>query len=117
MSFYMNPFAIEYRGSICLGHEGKEALTFSVPANKNRSEYMESYAFEPYDLSSFGTFTINYAYDPNFKNYSSLGISVAGGTAAATLASEVVTALNANTTFADLFVAETRQVGGKNRVL
>jgi len=49
---------------------------------------------------------LNYAWDINFKNFSSLAINVAGASPATTLASEVASKLNANAIFAEMFVAQ-----------
>jgi hypothetical protein len=104
MSFFQNPFSEEWRGNLVMG-DRQYSLTFSIPANKNKSDYMLAWANEPYDFTASATFTINYAFDVEFKNYSVLNISVSGAIVAATTAAEVVTALNANPTFSELWTA------------
>ena len=104
MSFFQNVFDFEFRPSL-LGADRQYSMSWKLPANANRSDYMLSGNAETFDCSSLDTLTINYAYDQNFLNFSSLSINVAGATPSATKASEVVTALNANDTFASLFTA------------
>ena len=102
--FFQNVGESEFRGCWVLG-DRQYVLEFICPPNLNKSDYQLAWNAEPYDFSTYNTLTINYAWDVNFKNYSSLDINVAGATPAATLASEVVTALNANAIFAEMFVA------------
>lgn len=104
MSFFQNVFSKEFRGVWLLG-DRQYSLDFNCPPNTNTSNYLYAWNTDPYDFSSLNTLTINYAWDANFKNYSSLAINISGITASATKASEVVTILNANTLFAELFVA------------
>lgn len=114
MPFYQNPFDAEFRGTLVTGGERQMSLTFPVSANKNHSDMMESWNFEPYDFSTYNTFTFNFAYDTNFMNYSTLSINVAGATPGATTAAEVAAALNANASFSSLFVAEIKnKTGGR----
>ncbi len=105
MSWFQNLFSEEFRGNWLLG-DRQYILDFNCSPNKNSSDYQYAWTVEPYDLSSVNTLTFNYAWDSDFKNYSSLAINVAGSTAAATKASEIVALLNANATFASMWVAE-----------
>lgn len=104
MSYYMNPFEDEFRGNWVLG-DRQHSITFVVPGNKIPRDYMISIA-EPYDLSSLNTLTINFAKDKgSFKAYHAISINIAGSTPSATTANEVVTTLNANSSFSSYFVA------------
>jgi hypothetical protein len=71
---------------------------------------MQDYTFawipHPYDLSSESVLTINYAWDVEYKNWSSISIDVAGEDPSATTAYEVVAALNSNATFSGMYVAK-----------
>lgn len=116
MSFFQNLIDQEFRANLVLA-DRQYVITFSIPANKNRSDYQLSWNAEPYDLSSDNTLTLNYAYDEDLKNYSVLAINIAGATAAATLASEIATLLNANATFADMWVASVLTNGSNKQVL
>jgi hypothetical protein len=101
----MNPFDSEFRGTLILG-DNKFVLTFIVPGSKNYQNAMVAWNTEPYDFSVVTTLTLNYAYDTEFKNYSALAVNVAGASPGTTTAFEVVTLLNADLTFSEMFVAE-----------
>ena len=120
MPFFQNPFQQEFRGSMPFG-DRQYSLTFSVPANKNQSQTMVSWNADPYDFSTYSTFTINFAIDADYKNFATLAINVAGATPSATLASEVVTLLNADAGFSGWFTAaladSTAQKTSGNQVL
>ena len=104
MAFYQNVFDREFRASWVLA-DRQYSITFTCPPNLNKSNYQLAWNYEPYDFSTYNTLTLNYAWDINFVNYSSLSINVAGANPSQTLASEVVNILNANTTFAEMFTA------------
>lgn len=106
MPFFQNPFEQEFRGSLPFG-DRQYSLTFSVPPSKNGSQAMIAWNFEPYDFSTYNTFTINFAIDKDFKNWSAISVNVAGSTASATKAAEVVQKLNADATFSAWFTAQT----------
>jgi len=108
MSFYQNLFEDEFRGNLVLG-DRQYSIAFTIPANRNKADYMLAWNNEPYNLSVSGVFTINYAFDANFVNYSTLNINVAGASPAATTAAEIVALLNANATFSELWVAQVSQ--------
>lgn len=113
MPFYMNPFNQEYKAMFpSVDHHAfpKPLITYTVPNNKNNSVAMIAWNTEPYDFSSLPNLTINYAVDLNLHFFAALTIDVSGVTAAATTAREVATALNANATFADLFIAKAQVV-------
>jgi hypothetical protein len=67
---------------------------------------MIAWNYDPYDLSVHNTLMLNFAIDPNFFNFATLNINVAGATPAATMASEVAAKLNADPTFSTFFSAE-----------
>lgn len=105
MSFFQNPFNEEFRGSIPFG-DRQYNLTFSVPANRNQANGMIAWNLEPYDLSTYDQFTINFAIDNSeFKNYAAITVDISGATAAATTANEIVTLLNADEKFSSWFTA------------
>lgn len=114
MPFYQNPFGEEFRGSMVTGGERQMSLTFAVPANKTNGNYWQAFNAAPYDFSTYNTLTIKFAIDQSFKNYATIAINIAGATASATTADEVIALLNANVTFSDFFTAEktTYQTGG-----
>ncbi len=124
MPFYQNPFDEDFRGNWILD-DRQLSLTFKCPGNRNQTNLAVCWNFEPYDLSTFNTLTIYYAFDradlvptqPGglsagsgiaqraFVNWASLPINIAGANPSATLAAEIVAILNANTTFSDHLVA------------
>lgn len=106
MSFFMNVFDSEFRGSI-LTADRQYTPTFKCVANTNRSDYMLSGNSEPFDFSTYNTLTLSFCFDSKFNNYANVAVNIAGATPASTSASEVVTALNANGTFSSFFVAQT----------
>jgi hypothetical protein len=118
MPFFQNPFDSEFRGTLILG-DNKFVLTFAVPPNKNSHDAMVAWNTEPYDFSVVTNLALNYAYDVEFKNYSPLSINVVGVVPGATTAAEVVALLNADATFADMFVASVIKFtsAGPNTVL
>lgn len=113
MPFFQNPIDTEFRGSLILD-DRTYSPTFTIAANRNKSDAMVAWNEEPYDLSSHATLTLYYAFDSNFKNYSKLAISVSGATASATTAAEIVALLNANATFAEMFVARLIRLRSEN---
>lgn len=115
MSFYQNPFDQEFEGFLQI-IDKKAALTFIVPANVNKSDAQLAWNIGPYDLSTDTILTINYAHDNAPNNWATLSIPVQGANPAATTAYEVVTALNAVATFAEMFLAEVRAMQGGETV-
>jgi hypothetical protein len=101
MSFFQNPIGEEFRGSWPIDQQAN----FIIGANLNNIAEMVSGNVEPYDFSVVTNFVINIAYDPLRVGYTPISVNVVGATPAATTASEVVTALNANPLFADNFTA------------
>lgn len=112
MSFFQNVFGQEYQGYLNTGNDRQYSLTFKVAANKNNQDYHFGWNPEPFDFSVNNILTLNYAWDTDFRNWSSLPINISGATPAATTALEVVTALNADVTFSSMYEA---QVVNKNQ--
>lgn len=99
--FFQNPIGEEFRGTWPIDQQAN----FIIQANLNNIAEMVSGSTEPYDFSVNNIFTINIAYDPQRIGYTAISTNVAGAIPAATTASEVVQALNANPLFADNFTA------------
>ena len=106
MSFFMNVFDFEFRGSL-LTADRQYTPTFKAPANVNRSDYILSGNAEPYNLSSESNLTLSFCFDSQFLNYSNVTVNVVGASPSATTAAEIVTALNSNNAFSSFFVAQT----------
>jgi len=101
------PFGEEFRGEWVLG-DRQFSLTFPISANPNNiGQFMFSGNVEPFDFSVFPLFTINFAFDPERKNYTAVTVDVSGTIPASTSAAEVAGKLNADPLFADNFVATT----------
>jgi hypothetical protein len=112
MAFFQNLFNQEFRGNWVLG-DRQYSLTFSCPANQNSSDLQLAYNNGPWDFTELdisghqaGILTLNYAWDPELKNYTSLDIDVTGENPSATTPQEVVNNLNSNETFFSMFTAE-----------
>lgn len=111
MSFFQNPFTYEFIGVWVLG-DRQHSPDFKCPRNAGRTdEFVVTHNAGNYNLSgndadgnSNAVLTIVWALNDK-KNWSELAISVAGSTPAATTATEIITLLNANATFADYFTA------------
>ena len=106
MAFFQNVFSQEYQGYLNTGNDRQYSLTFKIAANQNMQDYTFAWIPHPYDLSSESVLTINYAWDVEYKNWSSISIDVAGEDPSATTAYEVVAALNSNATFSGMYVAK-----------
>jgi hypothetical protein len=115
MSFYQNPFDQEFQGFLQV-IDKRAAITFIVPPNVNKSDAQLAWNIGPYNFSTDNILTINYAHDNTPKNWATLTINVAGSVPSATTALEVANILNANTTFAEMFFAEVRQMEGGQTV-
>jgi hypothetical protein len=117
MSFYLNPFH-DYFGYYTVGDSSSYKLTFKVPANKNMGEFFICWNSGPYDLSTNNVLTLNYAFDPAYKNWSTFSVNIAGAIPSATTAHEIVSTLNSNSNFADWYTASiynTNQIGIKQK--
>lgn len=113
MAFFQNLFNQEFQGNWVIG-DRQYSMTFKCPPNKN-GDIQIAYNAGPWDLSSDSVLTINYAWDVNFKNYSSLSIDIAGSNPSSTTASEVASKLNANEIFSSMFEAgmNNKQIEGE----
>lgn len=113
MSFFMNVYDFEFRGSL-LSADRQYQQTFKIKANTNRPDYILSGNVEPYDFSAASNLTLSFCYDLEQMNYANVTVNIAGATAASTTAAEVVSALNANSLFSSFFIAsvfKTNNVG------
>lgn len=104
MSFFQNVFDFEFRGSL-FSADRQYQSTYKIPANSNRSDNMLSGNEGPYDLSVNNTLTLNFAFDPELRNYSEIAVNVAGLNPALTKTQEIVDSLNSNTVFTGYFTA------------
>jgi len=115
MAFFQNVFDQEYQGSMVLG-DRKLSLTFKVPPNRNMQSKMIAWNPGPYDFSVADLLEFNFCWDPEFKNWASVSIDVAGANSAETTAYEVVAALNQDAMFSSMFIAEVVGVEGGDSV-
>lgn len=111
MSFFQNPFSEEFRGNwvlsdrkyspsfVCKGNAGRGP---ELATCKNLATY--NLAGNDSDANDKSVLTITFALD-NVQNWITLTIDVGGDTDSATTPLEIVTALNADTTFASYFKA------------
>lgn len=111
--YFINLFASDYIGNWVLG-DRQYSLSFKCPANAGRSvTTVGSWASAPFDLTgndasgnSKDTLLIRYSLSTNpINHWVELSINIAGATAAATTATEIVEKLNADGTFSTYFVA------------
>lgn len=114
MPYFQNPFPEDYNGNLSL-QDRQYTQSFQVRGGPNRSNYLTSTAFEPYNFTANTTFTINFSlFSNNFKSYSSIPVTITATNIAAAKAYEVVAALNNNTQFAGWYVASTYAGPGNN---
>ncbi len=114
MSFFLNPFHSEYRGSLPLD-DRQYSITFDCPANGGRGPHeVRTFTDPTWDLSGSDAdsndtdlLTISYAIDSNLMTFVDLTVDIGAGAAtlAATRPSEVVTTLMANVSFSTHFLA------------
>lgn len=117
MPFFQNVFGQEYQGFLNTGNDRNYSLTFKIAANQNNQDYQFAFNHEPYDLSTLPNLTINYAWDVDYKNWSSVTINVSGSVAADTKAFEVAAKLNSNSVFSSMYEARVVKNNGFNHVL
>jgi hypothetical protein len=115
MAFFQNLFDQEYQGYLLLS-DRKLSPTFKVPSNKNLQSNQVAWNPGPYDFSSSSTLEFNFSWDPEFKNWSSVSIDVAGADPSSTSAQEVANKLNAEPLFSSLFIAKLVKVDGSDSV-
>lgn len=108
MSFFQNLFNQEFRGTWVLG-DRQYSINFVCPPNKNTFDYQYSFNSGPWDFSIDNTLTLNYSWDSDFKNYAQLSINVAGTNPSSTSAPEVVSILNSNSTFSEMYLASVKE--------
>lgn len=110
MSFFMNVYDFEFRGSL-LTADRQYTPNFKIKANVNRPDYMLCSNIEPYNLSVNDTLTLSFCFDQEFNNYSDVSINIAGSTPSATTSQEIVALLNNDDTFKSFFVASLYSLG------
>ena len=130
MSFFQNVFTYDFEGNWVLG-DRQHIPKFVVRRNAGRGDEMVvAWNQGPYDLSgndadgtnTCDTLEIVFALH-DFKNWATLSVDIASGAddTSAVTPSEVVTALNANTLFAERFTASlggwTEDTSGTKRVM
>lgn len=120
MTFFQNPFAVEFRGNWVLG-DRKLSLTFDCPQNTGRGpQIVQSYGLPPFNLSGNDVdgnptkdLNINFALDSNsFKNWATISVDMTTATGTVTTAvtiAKIVASLNANTKFAAYFTASQKE--------
>jgi hypothetical protein len=106
MSFFQNVFDFEFRATL-FGADRQQQTTYKIPAAPSRSDYIVNYNSEPYDLTDKNILTINYAFDPDLKNYSAINIdfSLYVSDISSVKTNEVINALNDHSTFKGYFNA------------
>ena len=115
MAFFQNLFDQEYQGSLLLS-DRKLAPTFKVLPNKNLQSNQVAWNHGPYDLSALNLLEFNFSWDPEFRNWSSVSIDVAGEDPSNTSAQEVVNKLNVEPIFSSLFIAKLVKLEGLDSV-
>lgn len=105
MSFFMNVFDSEFRGSLFTGDRRLQS-NYKIKANSNRSDYLMAGNSGTFDLSGGSNLTINYAYDPLLLAYSQVIVDVAGVNVNQTYDTEIINILNSDTLFSSLFSAK-----------
>lgn len=103
MAFYQNLFN-EYLGNYVVGDSRAYTLTYKVPQNRNHGEFFICWNAGPYDVSSvLPRLTFNYAFGPDFKNWSSFYVDF--GMIASITTEDLVNLLNGDATFEQFFTA------------
>jgi len=116
MAFFQNVFDQEFQGYMVLG-DRKLIPTFKVLPNRNAQYKQVSWNPGPYDLSSGSELTFNFCWGPDFLNWTSVAIDVAGADPSATSAGEVAGRLNSDPVFSSMFVASVSNMGSGDSVL
>lgn len=125
MSFFQNPFNHQFLGVWVLG-DRHQNLDFECPANAGRGDSVVSAWSEgSYDMSGNDTdgnseldLQMSLAIDSVFNNWVTISVTLTPGDSSAVLASEIVTDLNADSTFSTYFEASLGKFdSGENRVL
>lgn len=110
MTFFQNLFN-DYEASWPSGDEKGYSLNaqrqnYKIRGNQNSPEVYIAWNEGPYDLSSDGDLTINYALTRDLKQYYTIVVDVTGSTAASTTVFEVKDNLNSDTSFSQWFTAD-----------
>lgn len=113
MPFFQNVFDAEFQGSLLLS-DRQFTMTFKAKGNSpNSSQLFMCWNAEPYNVSSNATLTLNYSFDAgNTWTVLAIDVSTTAASTSAALASEIVSALNANSTFQALFTASVQTYSG-----
>lgn len=112
MSFFQNPFVADFEGNWLLG-DRQYIPKFVIPGNKGRTqEYVVVNEEGPYNLSGNdlddnpkNVLNISFALH-DFKNWSSISITITASSLANTTEEEIVNSLNDNEVFYAFFIAE-----------
>lgn len=123
MSFFQNVFTSEFIGSLVLG-DRQHIPSFKAKPNVGRGDDLVTvWSQPPYNLSgndgdgnSKGILKITFAFDVDFKNWSTISLDIRTGAAnaSAVTAPEIVGFLNANVEFKDRFDASLQNFDGGN---
>ena len=108
MSFYQNPFPVEFRGSLLLS-DRQYTMNFVCPANQRGLESVSTGVDGPYNLSGVdangdAVTTLNFKYTNDGRNWIPLSVSGISNAASVT-ATQIVATLNADAGFAANFTA------------
>lgn len=101
MPYFQNVFDSEFLGALLLS-DRQYNLTFKVRPNRNSSILMRAFGTAPFNTVGNTTLTINVSIDSGLR-YTALSIPVTSG--ASVTAAQIVTDLNANSNFANFFIA------------
>jgi len=116
MTWFQNPFSSDYKGIWVLA-DRRHTPYFNCPRNEGRGDDYVVVWNEPsttYDLSgtdadSNNTDTLNIAIAPgtnDYKNWTVISLDISGSTPSATNPIEIVSAINADSTFSTYFTAK-----------
>lgn len=114
--FFQNLFEDEFRGNWVLS-DRQYVLTFTVPANQNKSDYHLAWVAGPWNLTGNTELTVNWAHDTDLKMFHARTIDISGATVSETTAHEVAAALNADEFFKDHFQAYVKDIEAGETVL
>jgi hypothetical protein len=111
MPYFQNVFDSEFLGVLLLS-DRQYNTTFKVRPNRNSSTLMRAYGTAPYNTVGNTTLTINVSIDAGSR-YTALAVPVTSG--AAISAAQIVTDLNADSNFANFFVATLENFAGDQK--
>jgi hypothetical protein len=115
MPFFQNVFDAEFQGSLLLS-DRQFNMTFKAKGNSpNSSTLFQAWNPEPFDVSTNATLTLNYSFDAgNSWTALAIDVSTTATSTSAAKATEIVSALNANSTFQALFTASVQTYAGQS---